>query len=161
MKKLLVSILLLIATALPIMADNTVVVCAANTASNLVATPLITDSMTFTATSASTTTVKLYDSATTGTNIVLGAYTRYITYTTNYSTVWTNENSMLVTNTFVGTYTAPVSAAKATSSLPALLTVVIPGSGQRTKTIQLQAVRGLTAVPDQNVIIEVDYRKNP
>lgn len=164
MKKLysaLAVITLLALTLFTAPADNVTVIVPANTASNLVAFPIITDEITFTATTTNLTTVYIYDSANTTTNMGLGAYTRFTSYATNYSVVFTNENNILVTNSFTGRYTAPVTVASATNTLPALVTVVIPGSAQRTKVIQLQAVRGLVAVPTYGVIIEVDYRKNP
>jgi len=160
MKKfLLIASLLLV--SLLVKADNVVVVIPGNTSSNLVSSPLTTDSITVTATTASTTTVSFFDSATTTTNYVQAAYVSYSTIATNWSNIFTNETGVLVTNTFSGIGTFPTAHSAATNSLPVKYIIITPGSAQRTKTVKITGIRGLTAVPNYDVIVEVDYHRNP
>lgn len=161
MKKLLISLIATLALSLSGYADNVMVEVPANTSSNLLSVPVITDEITFTATTATSATVRLYDSATTTTTKVQAAYTSYSTYATNFSATTTNTDGVLITNTFVGTYTVATVNSASTSSITPIMTVVIPGSTQRVKTAKLQVMRGLTAVSSAAVLIEVDYRKNP
>lgn len=160
MKKLLISLCAALLTFVSF-ADNVAVTVPADTATSLLTVPVITDEFTFTATTATTATVKIYDSATTTTNYVQATYVKYASYTTNISSVFTNENGVILTNTFSGLYTYPATVSAVTNSIPAILTVVIPGNTQRSKTIRLQVMRGLVAVSNGAVIVEVDYRKNP
>lgn len=155
------SLAIMLVIAIPAKSDNVVVIGAANVSSNLVATPIITDSITVTATSANITTVRFYDSATTTTNYIQGAYTSYSSYATNYSVIFTNANSFLVTNTFVGVYTLGTVNAASTNTLPLLYTIIVPASAERVKVVKIGVLRGLVAVPNQNCIIEVDYHRNP
>lgn len=159
MKKLL--LVLLLFSAISIHADNIAMVVTGGSASNLVAKPLITDDIIVTATTTNLTTVKFYDSATTTTNYVQGAYTKYASYATNFDVVFTNEAGILVTNTFKGIYTGPTSVSASTSSIPAIQTIIVPASTSRTKVVHMQVMRGLTVVPNNDVIVEVDYRNNP
>lgn len=158
MKKLFL-IFALAAALFTAKADSTAVVMTANTASNLLSTPNIVTTLTLTATSTNVTTINFYDSATAGTTFVQAAFTYYTNYATNYDVVWTNGNGIVLTNTFRGTYTAPVAVSASTSAIPKITTQVVLGSGTKTKVITLQLVRGLAAVANQNAIIEVDYHQ--
>lgn len=142
-------------------ADDIVYELAANTSSNLLARSTIIDTISFTASSVSITTVRFYDSATTTTNIITPAYVTYGRYTTNVSVIYTNENGIILTNTYPGQWTYAITNAQATNSLTPIFTIVVPGSTLRTKTARIQVQRGLTAVPNQAGIVEVTYRKNP
>ena len=129
------------------------------TAANLLATGgVVVDSITFTATTSTNTTVKLYDSSSTSTNYVAAAYTRYASYATNFDSVFTNENGILVTNTFSGRYTYPTSVTAATNERPKVLNFVVPGSGQRTKDTIWTPARGITILTSNDGIVEVTYR---
>lgn len=142
-------------------ADNVVVVGAANTASNLIAIPVIANKITVTATTANITTVKFYDTANTTTTAVQAAYTSYSSYATNWNVTFTNAENVVLTNTYVGTYTRATANSASTSSLPVLYTIVVPASSERVRTVTIGAIRGLTFVPNQNCIVEVEYAKNP
>lgn len=161
MKKFLNIILGLLLSASAVFADNTVTVLTANTAANIYAANRIIDEIAVTATSANVTTVNFYDSATSATNYTRTAYTGYTSYATNFTTIFTNESGVLVTNSFSGVYTAPVAVAGGATVLPKLQTIIVPGSALRVKAVQLQTIRGLTAMADQNCIVEVTYRNNP
>ena len=161
MKKLFISLTAVLLLSLSGYADNVMVDIPANTSSNLLSVPAITDEITFTATSVTAATVRLYDSATTTTTKVVAAYSSYSTYATNFSSTTTNTDGVLITNTFVGTYTVATAVTATTNTITPIMTVVIPGSSQRVKTAKLQVMRGLTAVSSAAVTIEVDYRKNP
>ena len=141
-------------------ADSAVSTLTANTAANILATPKAIDSITVTATTTNITTVRFYDSSTTSTTLVQAAYQRWASYQTNYSTVFTNEANLLVTNTFRGTWTYPTSVSVATNARPAILTLIIPASSQRTKIGNLLTIQGLTAQANQDAIVEVDYKAN-
>lgn len=139
-------------------ADSTAVTVAAGVCSNLLSTPKLVSAITVTATSTNLTTFKFYDSANTTTTRVQAAYSAYASYNTNITSVITNAAGLLLTNTFTGVWTYPSSVSAVTSSLPAVVTIIIPGSAQRTKNVRLQNVRGLAVVPDQAGIVEVDYQ---
>lgn len=156
MKKLLGLLTLLCAFSLR--ADTTVAVATAAAATAISTTPLTVTDMTITATTTNITTVKFFDSASL-TTYVQAAHVTYASYATNYDVVWTNENNVLLTNSFSGVYTAPTSVSVATNTIPTLYTVVVPGSGSRTKVIRLQTMKGLVAVANYGAIIEVDYLK--
>ncbi len=129
------------------------------TVANLLSTGgVIVDSITFTATTATNTTVKLYDSSTAGTNIVRAAYTSYASYATNFSTVFTNESGILVTNSFDGRWTYPTAVSAVTNERPKVLNFVVPGSGQRTKDTIWSPSRGITILTSNDGIVEVTYR---
>ena len=129
------------------------------TAANLLAAGgVVVDSITFTATTSTNTTVKLYDSSTTSTNYVATAYTRWASYATNFDTVFTNESGILVTNTFSGRWTYPTSVSAATNERPKVMNFVVPGSGQRTKDTIWTPARGITILTSNDGIVEVTYR---
>lgn len=134
-----------------------------NTSSNLLTIPAIIDSVTFTATNATSTTIRFYDSAS-ATNIGIAAYISYATSNYTATVTFTNENGIIITNTTVGVFTYPITNAAATNSLPTLFTIVVPGAAtpqQRTRAIKAQVSRGLTAVSTGNGVIEIEYRRNP
>jgi hypothetical protein len=120
---------------------------------------VLVDSITFTASTSTNTTVKLYDSSTTSTNYVVAAYSRYASYATNFDSVFTNAEGVLVTNTFSGRWTYPTSVSASTNERPKVLNFVVPGSGQRTKDTLWTPARGITILADQDGIVEVTYRK--
>lgn len=119
---------------------------------------VVVDSITFTASTTTNTTVKIYDSSTTATNYVAAAYSRWASYATNYDNVWTNESGILVTNSFSGRYTYPTSVSAATNERPKVLNFVVPGSGQRTKDTLWTPARGITILTSNDGIVEVTYR---
>lgn len=135
-----------------------VVELAANTVSNLLSTPKIIDNITVLATTTNNTIVKFYDSSAVSTSIVRAAYTRYASYATNYNVVFTNAAGLLVTNTFVGRFTAPTDVSAVTNERPKVLTLVIPASSQVSQDVTIQTLRGLTAVPTYGAIVTVTYR---
>ncbi len=128
---------------------------------NVFSTPQLVDDITITATSTNVTTVRVYDAPTSSTNIVQAAYVRYASYNTNIVQVYTNENNVVLTNTFSGIYTYPISVSVSTNQRPVIATLVIPGSGTRTKSVRLVLTKGMTVLSDQNAILETDYRNNP
>ena len=130
----------------------------ANTAANIIAQGAAVQNLTATATTTNLTTIKFYDSSTTGTNIVQAAYTSTISYATNYSSVFTNESGVLVTNTFDGWYTGPLAVSASTNAKTAVFTLIVNGSSQRIRDVNLQLVRGLTAVANYGAILETSYK---
>lgn len=131
---------------------------AANTASNVLTGAKIIDNITVLNATTNAATLKFYDSGTTATNYVQAAYTSYASYATNFNVVFTNQNNVLVTNTFAGIYTAPTSNTLATNTRPAVLTVVIPANTSLNKDVKLQTILGLTAIGDQALTLITTYR---
>jgi hypothetical protein len=161
MKKLftiIAALALLAVSVLRAQADSVASAVTAGACSNLLSSPKLVSSITVTATTTNTTTFKFYDTSNTTTTRVQAAYSSYSSYNTNFSTIFTNEDGLLITNSFKGIYTYPTSVSASTSSLPAVVTIVIPASSQRTKSVRLQNVRGLAVVPDKDGIVEVDYQ---
>lgn len=142
-------------------ADNLVIPVTANVVSNLFANGKTIDSITVTATTTNITTFKFYDSSNTSTTIVRAAYQNWASYATNFSTVFTNEANLLVTNTFTGRWTYPTTVSAVTNSRPAIVTLVAPGSSLRTQDLRLLTLHGLNVIPDQNGIVEIEYRPQP
>lgn len=161
MKKLFILAAVLALSLFSAKADSIATLVTAGAASNLFTTGKIIDNITVTATSTNVTTFKFYDTSTTTTSYVQGATVRYASYATNVVVVFTNEANVVITNTYAGTYTYPITVANATSSIPAVQTIIIPGGATRSKDLNISTIRGLTVVPNQDGIVEVTYRNNP
>lgn len=135
---------------------------AANTSSNLIAGQYIISAITLMNASTNAVTVDFFDSSNTTTTIVTAANTSYSGYATNFSIVFTNEQRVIITNSFAGWYTAPVVNAAATNTLPKVYTMVVPGSQALTvNDVNIGTIRGLTAIPNQDSTVVVTYRGNP
>lgn len=131
----------------------------ASTATTLLTTSgYIIDSITFTASTSTNTTVKIYDSSSATTNIVRPSYSNWTSYATNFDSVFTNESGILVTNTFSGRWTYPTTVAAVTNERPRVFNFVVPGSTQRTKETVWTPLRGVTIFTDQAGVVEVNYR---
>ena len=156
MKKILT--LLALITAVTVNAADAVATLTANTAFNLLSTGKIIDAITVTATTANTTTVNFYDSSNTTTTYVQTAYGNIISYSTNFSQIFTNENGIVITNTFVGQWSGAQSVSASTNSRPAVQIIIVPGNTSRAKVVNAQTVLGLTAQANQGCIVEVSYR---
>lgn len=161
MKKLLSVILLAVSLVVSKADGLSLVSCAANTASNLVAGAYVVLNLTVLNATTNIATIKFYDSANTTTTAVKAAYTKYTGYSTNFSVIYTNENSVLVTNTYAGWYTAPVAVDAVTNSLPPIYTIMVPASSSVSRDLTLVTMKGLTAVPNQAVTVATTYKGNP
>lgn len=157
MKKLFTFIAALVFTV-STYADTISYAVTAGACSNLLSVPKLVNQIIVTATTTNTTTFKFYDTSNTTTTRVQTAYANTISYATNFSVVFTNEANLLITNSYTGLWTGPSNVSASTSSLPAIVTLVVPASAQRTKIIQMQNIRGLAVVPNQDGIVEVDYQ---
>jgi len=129
------------------------------TAYNVLANPSAISSFTFTSTSTNPAVLYLFDSATTTTNYVQAAYTGTTTYATNWALVWTNESDIVITNTFVGTWTGPTTVSATTNTLPVLAAAVAPGNGQSVRSVNINTTRGITAVASTPGILQINYRR--
>lgn len=159
MKKLILSTLsALVLMVLPVFADMEVTTLTGGTPVNLLSTSKIIDNITVLATTTNVTTLKCYDSSTSTTNIVRAAYTSYASYSTNWSTVFTNESGLLVTNSFTGRYTAPTANSAITNERPKVAVLAVPGSAQLNKDVTLLLTRGLTLLSDKDCVVTVTYR---
>lgn len=158
MKKLILGFVALFAVVTA-RADNVVYSMAANTASNILSAPYLVQQIQVINSTTNIATVKFFDSATDTTNVVLGATVSYTSYSTNYSTTFTNEMGLLVTNSFTGLYTLASTVDASTNALPTLQTIMVPASGTVTLDTSLYLVRGLAVVPTQNCIISTTYRR--
>lgn len=161
MKKLFLFLSLLALLTAKSKADNVAAIITAGSVSNLVSVPFIADEITVMATSTNLTIVRFYDTATTTTSYVQAATLSYSSYNTNYNEVFTNENGIVLTNTFSGLYTHSTVVSAATNSLPAVQTIILPGNSTYNKTVHLQAFRGVSVVPDNDIVVSLDFRKNP
>ena len=160
MKKLLIATLL-VGASLVVKSDSIAWPVASGVSSNLLSVGTLIDNITVTSTSTNITTLRFYDSSTTSTSVVRGAYSQVRSYATNFSVVFTNEADLLITNSFRGTWTYPTSVSAVTNSLPVWTTLVVPAGASRSKDYRGQTIRGLTVVPNADAIVEVDYRTNP
>lgn len=115
--------------------------------------------VTATATTANNTTIYLYDSNSTNTYLIQPAYTAVTTYTTNFSTTFTNQNGVVVTNTFDGIYTATSTTAAATNEMTRRLTLIVPASSTRTYNVSIPVAFGVAALSDYNAVLELEYRQ--
>lgn len=119
----------------------------------------VVTSLLITATNTTTpTTVSFYDSSG-STNIINAAYTRQISYATNVTSIFTNENSIIITNTYPGTWTGPVTVAAATNERPYLYKVIIPADSQVSKNVLWLPGRGVTAVSSSGATLQLYYNK--
>lgn len=140
-------------------ASTAVDVAAGGTAYSVLTSAANVFTIQFTSTTTNASVLRLYDSATTTTNYVRAQYTNWVSYATNYNQVFTNQDNVIVTNTFSGIYTGPVVVAAATNTLPAVAIIVAPANGSTTRTINVQTVKGLTVVGSNPGVLELDYRQ--
>lgn len=159
MKKLILAIVL----ALPLIAQAQQQMklspLTANVVSNIITAAAIVDNMAVINATTNSATIIFYDhNDADSTNYVQAAYTSYTTYATNYNVVFTNATGVLVTNTFAGLYTAAVSHSASTNQRPVIQTLLVPASSVLNKDLRLQVIRGLLAVPDQDVTLTTTYR---
>lgn len=159
MKKILFTIALAV---LPFLAYSqqlmSVKALPAATATSVLTASAILDNITIINATTNTVTVDFFDSATTSTTMVQAAYTTYASYATNFNVVFTNQNDVLVTNTFSGIYTYPTVVAVATNTRPKM-TVVIPASSTLNKDVKAQVMKGLTAMSSDTTTLTLTYRK--
>lgn len=110
-------------------------------------------------TTTNATVVKLFDTSNTTTNIVRAEYQNYITYATNFTTVFTNESGILVTNEYSGLFTTPETVQAVTNARPAVFTTVVAGNTARTVNVNLRFLRGVTAVASASgTLLELELR---
>lgn len=157
--KRFIALLALLFTTFSALADGVALTSlTSGAASNLLSGVYIVDQISVVATTTNITTLKFYDSSTTATSYVAAAYTKYTGYATNFSNVFTNENSLLVTNTYAGWYTGATSVGAATNTRPVVYSIVAPASSILTKDVKIQTIRGLTVVPNQDCQVILTYR---
>jgi hypothetical protein len=133
-------------------------VVAANTSSNLLSAPAIVRSMVWYNTNATANLVKLYDSSSTSTNYSRLTNNVLTSYTTNWNSIFTNANGIVITNSFTGLYTALVPVAAATVERPKVTQFIVPALGSLTLTDQnLSFGRGVTAVPTTTGTYVITY----
>jgi hypothetical protein len=102
--------------------------------------------------------IKVYDSSNAVTNYVVAASTTYSTVTTNFSTVWTNESGLLMTNTFNGVATIATTVSAATNERPKLVEFTVPKSDNRTLTrLGITPLRGVLVISDYAGVLEITY----
>lgn len=111
----------------------------------------------------------------TGTNAVLYFYdnnTNDIVYTnaawvsrttvsTNVSTVFTNQQGIVQTNSYPGQYTTLVTNAAATNTLPLMTSFSVPANSTQEQTLQVSAIKGAVvklSTQVTNVSITVTYQ---
>lgn len=158
MKKLLS---LLILAVLPLQAQDITAATTSTTPVSLLSGRYVVHQLTLTATTAAATTFKFYDTTGTSTNVVQAQYTKPLTYSTNWTTVHTNDTGFVITNTFTGTYVTSETVNAATNQRPALWTIVVPASASRTIDARDRLLtRGLLVYSSAAGVAEVEYTKN-
>lgn len=161
MKKFFASLLGIFAAASVFGQSSIVRSMAAGTVSNYLSGKFIVSSIRIINSSTNTATVKFYDWATAATNIVRAAYTTPVSYSTNYSVVYTNSAGIVATNTFSGWYSANVAVAAVTNEQSRLGEFQVSASTTRDLPFNPLVVRGLTVLSDQAGSIEIVYSSIP
>lgn len=129
-----------------------------NTPVALITTPAVIKAMTMTATTANATVFKFYDyNSTTSTNVVYAATTAPLSYSTNWSTTFTNTQGIVLTNTFSGLYTTTTVVTAVTNERPRVITITVPASSQRTITLSKRLAYGLVGQANYAGLVEVEY----
>ncbi len=161
MKKLL-SLLLLAATLVLTKADGIALTSlTSGVASNLLAGSFVIQNLTIINTSTNINIVKFWDKGTATTNVVRQAYTGYASYATNFSTIFTNEAGLLITNSFAGLYTGPTVNSAVTNAAPIIYVIAAPPGVTISRDVTLMVTKGLTAVPQYDTTAVVTYKGNP
>lgn len=162
MKRLFIALIALFVTASVHAASVSMFTLTNNAAIRLLSVQAAVDNLTVYNSSTNAATIRFYDSnAASGagmTSIVRAAYTSYSTYATNYDVAFTNEYNVIITNTFVGTYTAGTSVSAVTNERPVVAILQVPATTILSQDIKLLPVRGLTALSDQDGVLTVTYR---
>lgn len=133
---------------------------ATNTPVALLTTPSVIKGLTLTATTANATTFKFYDydSATAArTNVVYAATTSPLQYSTNWTTLTTNSDGVIITNTFSGLYVTTTVVSAVTNERPRIITVTVPASSYRTLTLSKRVAYGLVGQANYAGLVEVEY----
>lgn len=133
---------------------------ATNTPVAISTTPVNLLSLTLTATTANATTFKFYDfndATASKTNVTYAATVSYSTYSTNYDTVITNTDGIVLTNTFSGLYTASTVVSAATNERPRVITVTVPASSVRTLTLSKRLSKGLVVQANYAGLVESEF----
>lgn len=113
-----------------------------------------------TATSTNDTTFKFYDTYSTNVLQVKPSYTLPVSYSTNWTTTYVNQNGVTNSITFSGTYTAYTTVDAVTIARPTLLQLVVPAGQSREKAVNITTVRGLAVYADNTGIVEIEYETN-
>lgn len=125
---------------------------------NLLAGNYILKAVLFVNSSTNLGTLKFYDSGTTSTNYVQGAYVSYATVSTNWSQVFTNSEALVVTNTFTGVSRVGTTVTAVTNEKPAKLAFIVKASDSRSKeNLALQSSLGWTLLSTVSGTIEYEY----
>lgn len=157
MKKL-IPFLLVSLTALA--QEYTSVVTTGGTPVSVLAEPVAVKQITLTATSSSATTFVFYDTAGTSTNYVRPQYVRPVSYSTNFTTVYTNTYGIVITNTFTGIWVTTETVPSANVERQRLWRFVIPGNTTRTVDVaDRRLLNGLLTLSSANGIVEVEYER--
>ncbi len=127
---------------------------------NTVSPAYAVDSIIINATTTNATTVCFYDSTGGSTNIINAAYSRYSSYATNVTSIFTNENGIIITNTYPGRYDYAIAVAAATNERPYLYKVIVPANSQLTKQVLWLPARGVTVVSSAAATLQYYYHSN-
>lgn len=150
--------LLFLSLAFAANAQNIVSVTASTTPVVALTNSATVKLLTLTATTASSTLFRFYDTKGTSTNYVVAGYSRPISYATNYNVVFTNANGIVITNTFAGIYTTTEVVSVSTNQRPILWSITIPGNSTRTIDVtDRPVVNGLLVVANNSGIAEIEY----
>ncbi len=125
---------------------------------NLLSGRYVVHKLVLTATTATSTTFKFYDTGTTNIYQTVGSYTRPLAYSTNWSSVWTNADGLVITNSFTGQFVTTETVAASTNERPRMWTITVPASQSREIPLKDRStVLGLTVRSTTNGVAEVEY----
>lgn len=158
-KKLLIGAALIVLTSVTAQAQywytNTSTVGASNA---LVTSSRWVISEISTTTGSGAVTVNFYDSNSTNATNVVSAYvsTTWEAYTN--TTIFTNNQALIITNQDVGIRYYNVTNALVTNTLPVIYSISLPANSTATKAVDLVTVRGLSFYANTNVNLNIKYR---
>jgi len=159
MKKLLIALGLLSGVAYS--QNTTVVTVSSNVAAVVLDSKYTVTELKVINSESSVKTFNFYDTAA-ATNVdvwITPAWTEYIRYTTNMTSVFTNQTGVVVTNTFSGVYTAAVSHSASTNTYPTLLSVAVPASGSVTISRTIPLGFGLSVKANGAGAVQCTYQR--
>jgi hypothetical protein len=103
--------------------------------------------------------LKFYDSIGNSVSNVQAAYTSYATVATNWSTVFTNAEGIIITNTFTGVAEIGTAVAATTNLRPTKVNFAVAGSGNRTVNVSWLPALGVTVNATTSGLVEVGYKQ--
>lgn len=103
-------------------------------------------------------TVNFYDSKSTNATNVVSSYVSVTQSAYTNTTIFTNAQSLVITNYDIGTTFTSTTNAAATNLLPVIFSATVPPNTTLTRSVDIVTVRGLAFSTDTNVSVNIKYR---